>query len=140
MPNATHGHTPDVGPETEKVIAVAVEFFQAAVANVASTGETDPSVIGKKAGAMAERALRDWSLSAEGVAGVRVGVEFRSAGGVPLGKRRWYGKRSSDAKYARGRILIDFKLSPAAQRPEQHKAFIRFAVNNGYTIVYIYGS
>jgi hypothetical protein len=128
----------NLGAASLKVVEAAVDFFQAAVAQVASTGETDPTVIGKKAGAMAEQFLLDWSKSAQGVSGVRVGVEFRSAGGVPLGGRRWYGKRSSDARYARGRIIVDFKLSPAAQRPDQHKAFVRFAVNNGYTIVYVY--
>jgi hypothetical protein len=56
---------------------------------------------------------------------------------VPLGPP--HGKISSDVRYSRGRVILDFKLTEY-KRQSQHSAFIKFAINNGYTVVYVYGN
>lgn len=49
-----------------------------------------------------------------------------------------HGKISSDVRYSRGRVILDFKLTEY-KRQLQHNAFIKFAIKNGYTVVYVYG-
>jgi hypothetical protein len=49
-----------------------------------------------------------------------------------------HGKISSDVRYSRGRVILDFKLTEY-KRPSQQNGFIKFAIKNGYTVVYVYG-
>ena len=119
-----------------RVIAKAVELFKMAVAFYLKQGVTDGPELGRKAGALAENLLIEWSLATGGVKDINVGAEFPSFGGVPLGPP--HGKISSDVRYSRGRVILDFKLTEY-KRQSQHNAFIKFAIKNGYTVVYVYG-
>jgi hypothetical protein len=119
-----------------RVIAKAVELFKMAVAFYLKQGITDGPELGRKAGALAENLLIEWSLATGGVKDINVGAEFPSFGGVPLGPP--HGKISSDVRYSRGRVILDFKLTEY-KRQSQHNAFIKFAIKNGYTVVYVYG-
>jgi len=121
---------------SRRVIAKAVELFKMAVAFYLKQGVTDGPELGRKAGALAENLLIEWSLATGGVKDVNVGAEFPSFGGVPLGPP--HGKISSDVRYSRGRVILDFKLTEY-KRQSQHSAFIKFAIKNGYTVVYVYG-
>jgi hypothetical protein len=119
-----------------RVIAKAVELFKLSVKQQIAAGVTDAPTIGREAGAFAEMALLEWSLATGGVKDINVGAEFPSFGGVPLGPP--HGKISSDVRYSRGRVILDFKLSEYT-RPSQHQAFIKFAIKESYTVVYVFG-
>jgi hypothetical protein len=56
-------------------------------------------------------------------------------GDVKLG----IGNFSSDGKWSPGKIIFDFKKSPAAIRAKQSNAFKLFGNQNGYDIYYIIG-
>jgi hypothetical protein len=121
---------------SRRVIAKAVELFKMAVSFYMKQGVTDGPELGRRAGALAENLLIEWSLATGGVKDINVGAEFPSFGGVPLGPP--HGKISSDVRYSRGRVILDFKLTEY-KRQSQHNAFIKFAIKNGYTVVYVYG-
>jgi Domain of unknown function (DUF4157) len=138
--------TPKLSARALALIAEAENIYQSLVFSMAAGNpHITPQQLGRDAGTAAEIALQAWAQGQYGFATVKIGADFPQFGGVPLGLQAPYRvsrnkmPRSFDITFPGGRLVIDFKLSPAATREDQKRVHLTYAYRKKVVLVYIYG-